>query len=913
MDLLVLVSRAPGGSDRLSLWRMQGGKVWDAPSSEHEGRADARITHLAWSPDGLVVLCSHHPPRLSLHSVHDGSLVRTLEIPPNVDAVSGVWWLDHDGQPPTDELSDLMRRGPNTPGSAHSLLARLPLLDPYKDLAPSKPAMGMGVATAFGLPEPPKQKWYEPSPIIRSIPTLPVDLESASISASDRAPTTSRTRDAAKGKTKDEKTDPNAGTLVVVADTAGALHLYLDGSYTLGSFPVAESGGVVSLYKHASITSFAVHVTDHETSLAPTLVDVPMVIEPATRNVARASSTIRALLDYIHLGIEELALVWNGRQGKDGIKDAGNYWANLIQDKKHMPNDRVTLGPVAELTLLLLTGRATDSLQDFLGGGGKLTDRSVNHWEQMVSHALIKMRDYAGRRLAPAAERLVAVLEEIRGWAAWPDRYDLFRFPPRAIEGCLRLAHRVIAYAQWLAIEANAEHARFLEFIKFIRSEIHKASDLDANTRAPGSAQTQFDVLEAMEYIEHGFLDSPLTAWFAGPMPRTYPGESRSEQPSLSASVAEARRALESPTDSAVPPASIVSSLTILGQEQEASARSNRSLLSEHPERNLVALVGDLAQRCAELCGEAAGATTRHARVVRGDVGALGENGDAGKGTVHHEDGRLTAPRERTVTNKEGVSVYMHFIIVLIVWTIAIEASEIWSAYLSPLLCICPGSRMGTVSSDPGTTGGQPVLCVSFFFKRFPGVRGLWRVSDIGAARRAPGSVCLLRIKHRHEATEGRPGLVGAAVMECTARAREASEELLDLEILDLDFFDDDALVLVVRTKEPQGRAFIATVMYRDVEYSNVAEDDRVCRSWETLVERAVGEYESGRVSGTPVPIERSRELRGWSGGGAQLAANGRRGRRMACVLDEAGALEVLDMEGEDEAEADSGSGSERG
>jgi hypothetical protein len=51
-----------------------------------------------------------------------------------------------------------------------------------------------------------------------------------------------------------------------------------------------------------------------------------------------------------------------------------------------------------------------------------------------------------------------------------PDRYDEFRFPPRAIEACLRRAHRVIAYAQWLAIEANAEHVRFLEFIKFIRS-----------------------------------------------------------------------------------------------------------------------------------------------------------------------------------------------------------------------------------------------------------------------------------------------------------------------------------------------------------------------------------------------------------------------------------------------------------
>ncbi|KAG9103429.1 hypothetical protein FRC06_010847 [Ceratobasidium sp. 370] len=78
--------------------------------------------------------------------------------------------------------------------------------------------------------------------------------------------------------------------------------------------------------------------------------------------------------------------------------------------------------------------------------------------------------------------------------------------------------------------------------LRVLHAEIHKASDLDANTRAPGSAQTQFDVLEAMEYIEHGFLDSPLMAWFTGPMPRTYPGESRSEQPSLSARSSEGSR-----------------------------------------------------------------------------------------------------------------------------------------------------------------------------------------------------------------------------------------------------------------------------------------------------------------------------------------------------------------------------------
>lgn len=66
-----------------------------------------------------------------------------------------------------------------------------------------------------------------------------------------------------------------------------------------------------------------------------------------------------------------------------------------------------------------------------------------------------------------------------------------------------------------------------------------------------------------MEYIEHGFLESPLTAWFVGPMPRTYPGESRDDQASLNASVADAYRALgprvaqEGLTDPTVPPASL--------------------------------------------------------------------------------------------------------------------------------------------------------------------------------------------------------------------------------------------------------------------------------------------------------------------------------------------------------------------
>ncbi|KAH7345020.1 hypothetical protein B0J17DRAFT_25342 [Rhizoctonia solani] len=87
---------------------------------------------------GRIILCIHQPPRATLRSVHDGRELGELLLPNTLTRITGAWWIEPDEQPPTDELGDLMKRGPNTPGSAHSLLARLPLLDPYKEPLPAR-------------------------------------------------------------------------------------------------------------------------------------------------------------------------------------------------------------------------------------------------------------------------------------------------------------------------------------------------------------------------------------------------------------------------------------------------------------------------------------------------------------------------------------------------------------------------------------------------------------------------------------------------------------------------------------------------------------------------------------------------------------------------------------------------------
>ena len=59
-------------------------------------------------------------------------------------------------------------------------------------------------------------------------------------------------------------------------------------------------------------------------------------------------------------------------------------------------------------------------------------------------------------------------------------------------------------------------------------------------------------------------------------------------------------------------------------------------------------------------------------------------------------------------------------------------------------------------------------------------------------------------------------------------------------------------------------------------------------------------------MSSTPLKVAQARTLAGCTEGAVALSVNGRKGRRVACVLGEGGtALEVFDMEGEEDDDED--------
>jgi anaphase-promoting complex subunit 4 len=89
---------------------------------------------------------------------------------------------------------------------------------------------------------------------------------------------------------------------------------------------------------------------------------------------------------------------------------------------------------VLELTLLLLVGRSSEPVSDFIGSGEQMSERvgtsinrPTNHtsvlsqglqkWESTVVEALVKIRDFSELRVAPACQRLHLLLEEILGWS----------------------------------------------------------------------------------------------------------------------------------------------------------------------------------------------------------------------------------------------------------------------------------------------------------------------------------------------------------------------------------------------------------------------------------------------------------------------------------------------------------------
>ncbi|KAH9969035.1 anaphase-promoting complex, cyclosome, subunit 4-domain-containing protein [Russula dissimulans] len=566
-DLVVTIF-PQNGKDHVCLWKMQGSKKWQVDARADSAQNET-IVDLAWSPDGQAIALVHHPPRITVHSIQDG---REENSPPFVDQLSEsarltrVWWFKDERQAEVDSVPDMFNRSLDISGSAHSVIKHLPLLDPVSD---NSRALTATQLFSFQNASPMSKKSDIPE-AVATWPALPPDLLSASIQSADSADSVQGAGDRGNLPNSD---DAKVNSILVVSDDTGRIHCFLDGSYPLGAISVGPGSTTASIRKDPKNPVLFAHQRSEM---------VPLLSTRIPRDLARISTTARELLWYAMRSGTQI-----------GAREPGIRWLKSLDDLQAQMDTSVADSTTSlfDLTLLLLVGRSSESVSDYIGSGEQMSERGLQKWESTVVEALVKLRDFSELRVAPACQRLHLLLEEILGWSQLT--YAACELKKDDIIQAMTMTSRAIFSASWLSATARRELSRFKEFMKWLRFEIGNASPV---ADPQSSNQPRHDILEVNEYLTTGLMKSEIDAWFCGDVPGFLPqdlGVPHDDQ-NLSAAIERARSALRDPSQTAW-----------------AHTVGYRDL--SHLDKNLHALIKDLAGQCQSIFARAASATARAA------------------------------------------------------------------------------------------------------------------------------------------------------------------------------------------------------------------------------------------------------------------------------------------------------------
>ena len=240
---------------------------------------------------------------------------------------------------------------------------------------------------------------------IASWPTLPPDLLSASIQPADIV-----------NPEKHKSDDPKVNSILVVSDDTGYMHCFLDGTYPLGAIFVRARSMTASLWKDLSNPVFFAHQCSQTggTTLHPTRVELPLLSVRIPRDMARISTTARELLWYTMRVLDEMHVAWLGSGTQIGAREPGIRWLKSLDDLQAQMGacmhgsaifpllwadtalavaDSTT--SLLDLTLLLLVGRSSESVSDYIGSGEQMSERVGTLFDCHTSHGIrVLYRDY---------------------------------------------------------------------------------------------------------------------------------------------------------------------------------------------------------------------------------------------------------------------------------------------------------------------------------------------------------------------------------------------------------------------------------------------------------------------------------------------------------------------------------------
>jgi anaphase-promoting complex subunit 4 len=215
---------------------------------------------------------------------------------------------------------------------------------------------------------------------------------------------------------KHKSDDPKVNSILAVSDDTGHMHCFLDGSYPLGAISVRERSTTISLWKDINNPVLFAHQRSQtgRTTLHPTRVELPLLNVRIPRDLARISTTARELVWYTMRVLDEMHVAWLGSGTQIGAREPGIRWLKSLDDLQAqmgacMHGTAIFSVPWADtaiavadsttslldLTLLLLVGRSSESVSDYIGSGEQMSERVGTLFDCHTSHGIrILYRDY---------------------------------------------------------------------------------------------------------------------------------------------------------------------------------------------------------------------------------------------------------------------------------------------------------------------------------------------------------------------------------------------------------------------------------------------------------------------------------------------------------------------------------------
>ena len=125
--------------------------------------------------------------------------------------------------------------------------------------------------------------------------------------------------------------------MLAVADNVGQVHLFMEGSYLLGTLALREASFPRSVYKLRD--HFFAHLGpaapgEGAVDVRPLTVKLPYLMTRHCRDVARVSTAARELVSYVIHVIKDMRDAWFGSEPQSGARDLGPKWIQSLEARQ---------------------------------------------------------------------------------------------------------------------------------------------------------------------------------------------------------------------------------------------------------------------------------------------------------------------------------------------------------------------------------------------------------------------------------------------------------------------------------------------------------------------------------------------------------------------------------------------------